>query len=278
MTERPSSSPLVFRWLGVGGLEFSMQGRILLVDPFLSRPSFWQILFSPLQPNTSLIRTNLPRADVILITHSHYDHLMDVPEIMRYTHSEAYGSPLAMQLIQLSGISPQRCHAVQAGIKQLVGMFQFQVFEGGHIFIPFFRRKEQSKKRTPPLRVWDYQMDACFSYRLSVAGHSLLIWHNMSGADAPPADVLFFDTEISSQELEALLQNVQPRLVVPIHWDNFFRPISLPLQPFFRPTHQIFPPFARINLKNIAGLIKEITPHSQIILPEPLIAVTLFSG
>ncbi|MFZ5808507.1 MAG: MBL fold metallo-hydrolase [Chloroflexota bacterium] len=277
MTKRFSSSPLVFRWLGVGGLEFSMQGRILLVDPFLSRPSFWQVLFSPLIPNTRLIRTTLPRADLILITHSHYDHLMDVPGIMRYTHSEAYGSPLAMQLLQLSGVSPQRCHAVQAGIKQPLGLFQFQVFEGGHIYIPFFRQKKQSKKLSPPLRVWDYQMDSCFSYLLSAEGRSLLIWHNMRGAGAPPADVLFFDTEISTQELHILLHNVQPRLVIPIHWDNFFRPISLPLQTFFRPTHQLFPPFARINLKNIAGLVKDISPASQIILPEPLIPVTLFS-
>jgi hypothetical protein len=41
--------------------------------------------------------------------------------------------------------------------------------------------------------------------------------------------------DIHLSELGELIDQVQPRLLIPTHWDNFFRPLSKPPQPFFRP-------------------------------------------
>jgi len=205
----PESS-FTFRWLGTGGIEFRYQETIVLVDPFLTRPTLFNLIWRPLHPNSELIKRHLPRADQILITHSHYDHIMDVPEIMRYTAAKAYGSPLAMQILQRSGVAPQRCQVVQPGCELQIGHFTLRVLSGGHIFIPFFTIKETSPKHTPPSRVWDYQMDSCYSYVLSFPEHIILIWHNLHGTDAPPAHLLFLNHEISRHELAILLNRVQP--------------------------------------------------------------------
>ena len=269
MSMKPPQSALALRWLGTGSIEFHYQGEILLVDPFLTRPTLKDLLFNPLRPDTALLRTILPQADFILITHPHYDHLMDVPEIMRYTDAQAFGSSFAMQIIQANGIPPARCHVVQPAQELQAGSFSFQVLAGGHIYIPFFTQKSSLPKITRPRRVWDYQMDACFSYRLSTPPYTILIWHNTRGDSAPRADILFLNSEIAPMELNKLLINVQPHLIVPIHWDNFFRPLNRPLQPFLQPTHRLFPPITRFNQQHFANLIQDILPGTRIIFPKP---------
>lgn len=270
----PESS-LTFRWLGTGGIEFRYQEMIVLVDPFLTRPSLLNLFWRPLYPNSELLKRHLPQADLILISHSHYDHIMDVPEIMKYTTAKACGSPQAMQILQRSGVDPQRCQVVQPGCVRQIGHFTITVLPGGHIFVPFFTPKETPPKLTPPRRVWDYQMDSCYSYILSSPKHTILIWHNIHGAGAPPAHLLFLNSEISPSELAILLNRVQPAWVVPIHWDNFFRPLDKPIQPFFHPTHKFFPPIQRVNLQDFVKVVRRIAPAAQVILPTPFEFITI---
>ncbi|MGB9521414.1 MAG: MBL fold metallo-hydrolase, partial [Anaerolineales bacterium] len=235
-----------------------------------TRPRLKDLLFYPLRPDKALLRTTLPQADFIFITHPHYDHLMDVPEIMRYTTAQVFGSSYAMQIIQANGIHPQRCHIVRPAAKLQAGSYSIQVLAGGHIYIPFFTQKSSLPKSRLPRRVWDYQMDACFSYALSTPPYTILIWHNTHGDRAPRADMLFLNSEIAPVELDVLLKNVQPHYIVPVHWDNFFRPLNRPLQPFIQPTHQLFPPIKRFNQQNFANLIQDIIPGTRIIFPKPL--------
>lgn len=269
MSNKPPQSALIFRWLGAGGIEFHYQGVILLVDPFLTRPTLRELIFHPLQPNKALLKTTLPQADFILITHPHYDHLMDVPEIMRYTTAQAFGSSYAVQIIQAGGIHPQRCHVVQPGTTLQAGSYSIQVLNGGHINVPFFTQKTSLPHISNPRHAWDYQMDACFSYGLSTPPYNILIWHNLRAANAPRANILFLNSEIAPTELKVLLTNIQPQYIVPIHWDNFFRPLDRPLQPLIQPTHRLFPPIMRFNPNNFIRTIQNILPAAQIIIPKP---------
>jgi len=91
----------------------------------------------------------------------------------------------------------------------------------------------------------------------------------MRGDSAPRADILFLNSEIAPMELNKLLINVQPHLIVPIHWDNFFRPLNRPLQPFLQPTHRLFPPITRFNQQHLTNLIQDILPGTRIIFLKP---------
>ena len=79
-------------YLGVNGYQFEASGHALLVDPYFTRVGLMAMaLQQRIQPNEARIAFGLqhirPRADAVLVTHAHFDHLLDVPEIMRRTNA-----------------------------------------------------------------------------------------------------------------------------------------------------------------------------------------------
>ena len=77
---------LRIRWLGTFGYEISDAQTTILIDPFITRPKPAELL-KPIVIDTSAVRYLLSTVDLdklaaILVTHSHYDHLEDVPFIL----------------------------------------------------------------------------------------------------------------------------------------------------------------------------------------------------
>ncbi len=77
------------RWLDNAGLQIEHAG-ILVIDPFLTRPSMKKMFFSTLQSNAALQEAILPECDTILVTNAHYDHILDAPLIARKTGARVY--------------------------------------------------------------------------------------------------------------------------------------------------------------------------------------------
>ena len=71
------------RWLGVSSFEISHAGRVLLLDPFVSRPPDAR----PAMPGG---RWSPEHADAILVTHGHHDHFGDVPDLARRLGATVY--------------------------------------------------------------------------------------------------------------------------------------------------------------------------------------------
>src|SRR5512143_2910846 len=96
---------ITYRWLGVAGLEFTCDAYTLLIDPFFTRPGKAAVLAGRrVLADARLVARHVPRADAVLITHPHYDHLLDVPEVLRQTNAPAFGSPNTQSLLALNGI------------------------------------------------------------------------------------------------------------------------------------------------------------------------------
>jgi L-ascorbate metabolism protein UlaG (beta-lactamase superfamily) len=248
---------LTFRWLGVAGIELKADGQVLALDPFFTRPALIEML-RPVSPDTSLAAKNLSECQYVLVTHSHYDHLMDVPEVLRHTGAVAYGSPNTCQLLSLLGIPTSQVHAIHVGEKLSLGAFKVEVVAGQHSQIPFgsiFNGRLRPGLH-PPLRVQDYRMDVCLGYCITVMGLRLLI----CAAEPQPADVLFAVAQEPKAYYQRLFQGVQPHTFVPIHWDNFTRPLSKPLRRFARP--------GRIQLRRLSCLARQTLPRINVIIPE----------
>jgi len=259
-----------FRWLGVGGIELEGEGQILAVDPFFTRPPLWRLWFGHVRPDRALIAEHMPRCDYILVTHAHYDHLMDVPEVARGAGAAVWGSPNTCDLLIVCGVPAPRIHEIEAGDKLALGDFQVEVLPAEHLPVPGFSTGELEPDLQPPLRPRDYRMDVCFSFLIQVSELRLLYWRDVNSQGAPPAEVLFVSPVGSGAYYRELLSTVQPQLVIPVHWDDFFRPLHKPLRPFFMPPRLALPPLRRVDIAQFKESIKCLASGVDVFIPDLL--------
>lgn len=222
---------LCYRWLGVAGLEFTANDYTLLIDPFFTRPGKLALISGQrVRADAALVAQHIQRADAVLVTHAHYDHLMDVPVILRQTGACAYGSPNTCAVLAIHDIPGEKIGCIHPGDHLSLGPFEVDVMPAAHTPIPFQRlfngpmeKRIQVKPRLP-LRLMDYRMDVNYSFRISVGGQVILV-----GNYTVPADVLFISPYRNGRTLEEAVRRINPRQVILIHWDDFTRPISSPL-------------------------------------------------
>ena len=248
---------LSFRWLGVAGVELRADDQVLAIDPFFTRPSL-KGLVQPVRSDANLVAEKMPSCDYILVTHSHWDHLLDVPELMRQTNARAYGSANTCQLLRLHGVPESSINEMKVGERISLGIFNVEVITGQHSRIPFGWIFNGSLKPGlhPPLRLQDYRMDVCLGYCITVMGMRVLV----CAAQPQPAETLFVVAQESERYYLSLFKEVLPHTIVPIHWDNFLRPLSKPLRRFTRP--------GRMSVRRLTGLAHDVLPEVNVIIPE----------
>ena len=66
---------LTFRWLGHSSVLLEISGCRVLIDPVFSKYASPIPLFVKRFSKSPIIAENLPKVDIVLITHDHYDHL-----------------------------------------------------------------------------------------------------------------------------------------------------------------------------------------------------------
>jgi L-ascorbate metabolism protein UlaG (beta-lactamase superfamily) len=113
-------------------------------------------------------------------------------------------------------------------------------------------------------------MDHCYSFLISVNGNRLLTDPGMRPDDAVAADVLFVHPGKDDEYYESLLRLVRPRITIPIHWEDFFRPLSEPPRPYWKPSVLALPPLQRIDLEEFKRTVLRIAQRGRVLMPEIL--------
>jgi L-ascorbate metabolism protein UlaG (beta-lactamase superfamily) len=257
---------VTFRWLGVAGVELRVAGQVLLVDPFLTRQPFHRLFVGRPHPDAGLLAAQFPRCEFILVTHSHWDHLLDVPCIALRTGAMVLGSPNTCQIAAAYGVPAEQIRQVGIGEQVALGAFDCEVLAADHGRTPldWLINGRVPEDLEVPLRLRDYRMDTCFSFLVKAGGVRILL---MPGASRP-ADVMMVAANLPSTRLTALLGEVGPRLVVPAHWDNLYRPVTFPLRPMLGPPTLAWPPFRRMDPDRFKTLVEELAPAAHVLLPE----------
>jgi len=265
-----AGGPLAFRWFGVAGVELSWDNYTLLIDPFLTRPPLRRLFWGRVQPDRALIESHIDSGDAILVSHAHWDHLMDVPEVALQTGATAFGSSNTCRLLDACGLPRGQIEEIEAGDSLALGAFQIDVLPAKHGTIGAGGLLSGALPDTlqPPLRLRDYRMDRCFSFLISVDGWRLLLALGRRLERVRPADVVFVYAHRRKAYYRALLSRVQPQIVVLIHWDNFFRPLSKSLRPLPQPPHPTLSPAIRIDPAAISREIECIAPGTKVLLPQ----------
>jgi L-ascorbate metabolism protein UlaG (beta-lactamase superfamily) len=259
---------LIFRWLGAAGIELRTPEHGLVIDPYFSRIPWWNIFFGKLRFRPEEVRKRAPAGNSILVTHAHFDHLMDVPAMVAAAGPMIFGSWNTCRLLSRCGVTSDHLREIRGGDRLDLGPFQIQAFKAWHIFMPGFSVYDVPPEKNPPLHARDFRMDGKFAFRIKAGGLRLLTDPGRRFETPVRSDVLFLRPDLSDRQCRALLQNIRPRLVIPIHWESLHRPLNKPLRPAFMPPGWRFPPVGRFNPGRFRKMVEKEGSGVKVLLPE----------
>lgn len=256
-----------FRWFGAAGVEIKSQRSTLLIDPLLTRPSWTKLFFGKVAPDKRAIGQHIKTADHILISHTHFDHFMDAPDIAFNTGATIFGSPNTCELARKLGVSKNQVRLISAGDCLSLDKYSVEVIKGDHVSIPGFAPGPSPANPKVPMGLRDYKMDGNFTFKVEVQKISFLFWQTKATKLAKQSDILFIVPEENQNYYKDLLLVVRPKLIVLIHWDYLFRPLTKPTLPFLHFSKiMLFP--AIYNLTNFSKMLKDISSSYQVLVPE----------
>jgi L-ascorbate metabolism protein UlaG (beta-lactamase superfamily) len=227
-------------YLGTNGYQFEFDRHALLVDPYFSRVDLLSVAIgSRLQPDVSRVAQGMrrlaPKVDAILITHGHFDHLLDVPVIMSKTQAPLIASASAVDLAKRAGASSG--DAVTAGDVRRLGPWKIRVLPATHdrLFgrVPFDR--SETRGSGPPQRPADWICGEPLAFLIEAGGQRIYIDSGGTPSRLPPHEhvdlaILGVALPDSRARLPDALQRLEPRYILPSHQDNFFRPLPAGFQ------------------------------------------------
>ena len=133
----PASSGVRVTYLGTNGYLLETGESTILIDPYFSRIALAPVASnSSIKPDIARINSEMDRLpkriDAILVTHGHFDHLLDVPEIARRTGASVIASPTSCYLSQAVGLPATKTLPVRAGDSLQCGTANVHVFPAVH--------------------------------------------------------------------------------------------------------------------------------------------------
>jgi L-ascorbate metabolism protein UlaG (beta-lactamase superfamily) len=240
----PLPAGLEITWLGVSGYRLTYAGASLFIDPYVSRASLRDILLRRVAlPQAPLVERYLQPGDDgaaevvgVLVGHTHFDHAVDAPAIARRHRCRAYGSASLGTLMGLHGLG-ELAVEIEPYRRYELGPFVVSFTPSRHSKLLFGRKVpmdgELTCEQLDGLRCGAYRCGAVYGIRIEVAGVSL---YHQGSADlidealrAEPVDLFLAGVagrSVTPRYWERVLRRIDPAVVVPTHYDDFFKPLG----------------------------------------------------
>ncbi len=235
---------LEVEWLGVSGYRMTFEGQTLFVDPYLSRVPFGDLLRRrPTLPDpAALDRFVHAPGEVagVLVGHTHFDHAVDAPAIARRFDCKAYGSDSLLTLMGLHGLAEQSVE-VEPYLTYELGPFSVSFTPSVHsklllgLAVPY--DGDLTCEHLDALSPSAYRCGQVWGISIEVAG--LRFYHqgsaNLIDEAVREREVDVFLAGVAGRSFtedywKRILPRLDPKVVVPTHYDNFFRPLGRPME------------------------------------------------
>ena len=250
---------------GTAGFTLQTSQTTLVLDPFVTRPTLLQTGLKPLVPNQELVHSVFPRADAVLVGHSHHDHILDAPEVCLHTGAKFIGSPDSVNVARAAGVPEGQLLAtqgredipVEAAIVRGVPSRHGKVYAGriplpGNITSPPPWPPRLRDLRHGQVLNWHVQLDGLNVVHIDTAD---LIDAEFAGLQADVVCLCAIGRRYRPNYVASVVQKLNPTWIIPCHWDWFFTPYQQP--------PKLLPGV------DLGGFIQEIADHNvqPVVLP-----------
>lgn len=287
------SGQVTLRYLGTAAWEISDGTTTLLIDPYLSRiigpppPGAPLVARTPGDtrpvygledrpvPDVAVIDSHVPRADFILVTHTHYDHVLDVPHIALKTHATVIGTESTENVLRAYAVPESQLITVRGGEDYEFGTFSVKVIPSIHSALDhkhYFSSARAPEGMKAPLTLQQMHPEGgTLAFLIRFHGHQILAFGSMNYIEREieglRPDVVLVGAGASRAEIYdytgRLMRDLGfPAIVLPTHWDNFMAPYDASQQP------------ALDALQSFLREVKTASPNTKVIVPryfEPVV-------
>ncbi|MFK8161223.1 MAG: MBL fold metallo-hydrolase [Lewinella sp.] len=283
------TAPLNLKYLGTAGWEITDGTITVLIDPYISRVKLGTgpgvnpeddratvMRDDYFVSDTLQIDTLISDVDFILVHHSHFDHLSDVPYIARVTGAKVIGTETTCNILRAYGIDDDQLYPVKGGEDYQFENFSVRVIPSIHSALNekhYIDNRTYSEVPEAPLKVSEFIEGGSLMFKARFANHEVLTMGSMNFVERElqgiETDILLAGVNRSQLGLykynERLLKVTNnPKIIIPTHWDNFRWPYRFSQKE--RAGRLLFP-----FMKDV----KRLSPETKVIIPEHLGTITI---
>lgn len=237
----PEQTRLALQWLGTAGFRVLSQGHHLWLDPHLSRHGLSQLAFGRIAPNEARIRADVDRADAVAVGHSHFDHAIDAPAIAKLYGARVYGASDTLNYCRGAGVDEQQLMEIKGdGRVYTEGPFELTGYRSEHSpflagKVPFPGRIAQPMTLPAPVSAWRVGQvltlhAQCCGGSVHHVGSAALVEAELRGVQADVVLACTIGRHATPHFARRLVECLRPKVLIPCHWDQFWRPIDAPVK------------------------------------------------
>lgn len=215
---------LRLKWLGCACFEMDFGGVTVVNDPWITDNG-----------KTELTWENVEKCDYITLTHSHFDHITDIPALMR--KFDAYlmcGEQTAMPLTMWADVSPMRVYPMNPNLELDMDGVKIKALYGRHSPLPGTAQEREAKRNAgdssqlmKDLARWGDLEYRNFLYTVP-NGTKVLIWgnkiacpdqRNILRSERPDIAIVQVTGANKAEDMAAICKEIGCKVVIPHHID-----------------------------------------------------------
>ena len=225
-------------WYGTASVMLESNGYRIAVDPFLGIPLKDSVC------RRKLHAVKYRTADAVLVTHGHFDHILDIPRLYRNKDVKVYATKTPCKTLLKRGMNRDQLHMITPGIEFTLGDFTIRVYQGRHcrfdlgvmiktLFKADTFRNPQRLLQLLKLNKKYAENNETLFYEIEAEGKRIQLMGSMgmslienypTGADA--LILPFQGTGNPALTVAPIIHRLQPKMILLDHYDDTFPPMS----------------------------------------------------